>query len=196
MMIAQKRRPSFCRLRISRGFPHPTQHRSLRDIEAKHLQFTMNAWHTPGRVLGNHAENETAQFPVDTPSSHTDSMSRKPSPIQLEPCSVPANNGFRLDQDQHPLPFRPEPPQDHSKQFVRSGKPWLRMLLFQNCELLPKSKVFQEQIAARVKESGCKYGQKSRQAQHEISFTRTHAKVISQLVSMIRRQIGILASHK
>jgi hypothetical protein len=47
-----------------------------------------------------------------------------------------------------------------------------------------------------VKESGCKYGQKSRQAQHEISFTRTHAKVISQLVSMIRRQIGILASHK
>ena len=135
-MIAQKRRPSFCRLMISRSFPHPTQHRSLRNVDAKHFQFPMNARRTPGRVLGDHAEDELTQFPADTLSSRADSMPRKPRPRQLEPCPVPANNCLRLDQDQHPLPSPPEPPQDHPKQFVMSGNPRLRMLLFQNCELL------------------------------------------------------------
>ena len=47
-MILEKSCPALCWLRISRRFPHPTQHRSLGNIEAKHFQFTMNAWCTPG----------------------------------------------------------------------------------------------------------------------------------------------------
>ena len=43
-MILEKSCPALCWLRISRRFPHPTQHRSLGNIEAKHFQFTMNAW--------------------------------------------------------------------------------------------------------------------------------------------------------
>jgi len=39
------------------------------------------------------------------------------------------------------------------EEFVRQSKPGLRMLLFENTELLPKSKIFQKQIAARAKES-------------------------------------------
>jgi hypothetical protein len=35
-MIAQKRGPTLCRLRISRGFSHPTQHGSFRNVEAQH----------------------------------------------------------------------------------------------------------------------------------------------------------------
>jgi hypothetical protein len=46
-MIAQKCRPSLCRLEITRRFPHPTQDGSLRYREAEHLQFTMNARRTP-----------------------------------------------------------------------------------------------------------------------------------------------------
>ena len=56
-MITQKRRPSFCRLRISRRFSHPPQHGSLRKIEAKYPHFTVDARRTPGRVLGNHSED-------------------------------------------------------------------------------------------------------------------------------------------
>lgn len=33
-LVAQKHSPSLCLLRISRGFPHPTKHSSLRNIES------------------------------------------------------------------------------------------------------------------------------------------------------------------
>jgi len=126
----------------------------------------MNAWRTPGRVLDNHAEDEVTQFSADTPSSHTDSMPRKPSPIQLEPCSAPTSNSLWLDQDQHLLPSRPKPPQDYLKEFVLSGKPQPRASFAQNRELLPKSQVFQEQIPAREKQSSCKFSRKPQQVRH------------------------------
>ena len=56
-MIAEKRRPSFGRLRISWRFPHPAEHSSLGNFEAQHLQLTMDARRSPGRVLSNHAED-------------------------------------------------------------------------------------------------------------------------------------------
>ena len=77
------------------------------NIKSKHLQFTMNAWRTTVRVLGNHAEDELAKFPADTRSSHTDSMQRKPSPIQLELCS-PANHSLWLDENQRLFGWRRE----------------------------------------------------------------------------------------
>ena len=73
-MIAQKRRPSFGRLRTPRSFPHPAQHRSLRQVEAQHLQFTMNARSTPGRVLGNHSKDESSQLLADALPARADSM--------------------------------------------------------------------------------------------------------------------------
>src|SRR5271156_380920 len=36
-MIAQKGRPSLCRIRIPWRFPHPAQHRPFRNVEAEHL---------------------------------------------------------------------------------------------------------------------------------------------------------------
>jgi hypothetical protein len=46
-MVAQKGRPLLRRLRIPRSLPHPAQYRSLRNVEAKHVEFTMNARRTP-----------------------------------------------------------------------------------------------------------------------------------------------------
>lgn len=68
-VIAQESRPSFRRLGTSRRFPHPTQHSSFGNIEAEYLQFTMNTRRAPGRIFGNHAEDEVAQFPAYTFSS-------------------------------------------------------------------------------------------------------------------------------
>jgi hypothetical protein len=57
---------------------------------------------------------------------------------------MPANNRIGLYKDHRSLPSRPESPQDHPKQPVRSGKPWLRMLSLQDTELLPQRQVFQD----------------------------------------------------
>jgi hypothetical protein len=54
---------------------------------------------------------------------------------------MPANNGLWLDKNQRLFPSRPEAPQYHPKQFVRCGKSRVRMLLFQDGELLPESQV-------------------------------------------------------
>ena len=146
-VINQKCRPPLRRLRASWGLPHPTQHRSLGDIEAEHLQLTMNPWRTPGWVLGHHAEDKFAYFPAHTFSARTLPMPRQPGPIELEPRPVPANHGVGLYEDQRMLPSRPETTQDHPKQFVRSGKSRMRMSLPQDRKLLPQSQVFKKQIA-------------------------------------------------
>jgi hypothetical protein len=41
----------------------------------------------------------------------------------------------------------------------------------QDGKLLPKGKVFQQQVAARTKELGCQDRQKPQQVQHETSFS-------------------------
>ena len=69
------------------------------------------------------------------------------------------------------------------------------MLPFENAKLLPKSKVFEEQVAARAKEASGHDRQKPQQAHHETSFTRVHAKAGTQPTYLIRQQIAILASH-
>jgi hypothetical protein len=66
---------------------------------------------------------------------------------------------------------------------------------FENAKLLPKSKVFDEQVAARAKEASGHDRQKPQQAQHETSFARVHAKAGTQPTYLIRQQIAILASH-
>lgn len=40
---------------------------------------------------------------------------------------------------------------------------WLRMLSFENAELLSKSQVFEEQVAARAKQSRNEYNQEPQQ---------------------------------
>jgi hypothetical protein len=52
-MIAQKCCPSHCQPWTSGRFPHPPQHRTLRNIEAEHHQLAMNAWRTPSTIVGN-----------------------------------------------------------------------------------------------------------------------------------------------
>lgn len=138
-MIGQKGCPSLCRLGIPRSFPHPALHTSFGNIEAEHFQFCMNSRGTPSRVLCDHAKDEFAQLLTDAFSSHTNPIPREPRPIQLEPGSVPTSDCFRLYKNQRLLPSRPQLPQDHPKQFSGSSKPRLRVLLFHDTELLPKS---------------------------------------------------------
>jgi hypothetical protein len=103
----------------------------------------MNAWRTPGRVLGNYAKDQFAQFPAGGFSPWLASMSKNPRPIQLEPSPMPTDDSLWLNEDQCPPPASPEPPQHHPEQLVRRSKSRRRMLLSENAELLPQSQVFQ-----------------------------------------------------
>ncbi len=171
-MIIQKRRPSLCRLRVSRSLSHPAQHRSLRDIEAQHLQLTMNTRRAPSRILRNHAKDEVTEFSVDALSAGARAMARQPRPIQLESCAMPPYDRLRLHDDQRTFPPCPEPLQDHPEQFVGSGKSRLGMPLFQYGELLSQGHILQKQVTPRTEGLSNQNERESKQAQHETSFTR------------------------
>ena len=125
-MIAEKRRPSLCALRIPRSFSHPAQHRTLRDVEAQHSEFTMDPRRSPGSVLVHYAEDELAQFPAQSFSSRMRGMTGKPGPVELEASLMPANHCLRFNEDQSSLPSRPEAPERDPKESIgtRKSLPW------------------------------------------------------------------------
>lgn len=98
--------------------------------------------------------HELTQFPVQRLSSHTGPMPREPRPTELESCSVPSNDGLRLDKNQRLLPATSNSPQHHPKQSVGTDESQLRMPSPQDRKLLAKRHVFQDQIPARAKEPG------------------------------------------
>ncbi len=90
-MIAQEGRPSLCRLRTTRRFPHPAQLGSLGKIETTHLQLAVNARCAPDWTFRNHAEDQFTQSPADAFSSSADPMPGNSHPVELEPSLVSAN---------------------------------------------------------------------------------------------------------
>lgn len=95
------------------------QYGSFRDVEAQHLQLTMNARRAPVRVLSDHAENDLTQFLAHALSSRSGPLQREPRPVQLETRPVPPNDSPLLEEDQRSIPSRPEPSQDHPEELVR-----------------------------------------------------------------------------
>lgn len=165
-MIAQKRRPVTRPFRVPGRFSHPAQHSSLGDVEAEHLQLTTNTRRAPGRVFGDHTEDEFLQFFARRPSSHAHSTPGDPFPVQLESGAMPADDGFRLDEDQCALPSRPETPQQMPKQFAESRKSRLRMPGFQDGKLLPQGKIFEQKFPARTRGPGKRLKQQLQRAEH------------------------------
>ena len=138
-MIAQKRRPSLCRIRIPWHFPLPAQDGPFRNVEAKHLQFAMNPWRAPRWIVRNHAEDEFAEFNADALPAGANGMPREPGTIPLEAGPGPSHNGLRLDENQCLSPPVPEPPQYDPENPVGDGKARMGMSPFQDSKLLPES---------------------------------------------------------
>jgi hypothetical protein len=175
------------------AFRHPAQDGPFRNVEAKHLQLTMNPWRAPGWIVRNHAEDEFAEFNADALPAGTSWMAREPGPIQLEAGPVPSHNGLRLNENQCLPPPGPEPPQYHPEKSVGNSKPRMRTSPFQDSKLLPESQILQEEIAARTEEHDHRNRQQLHQAQHARSCTRRQSG-LETLIVMIQQQIAILAS--
>jgi hypothetical protein len=61
-MVAEKCKPAFRRLGISPGFAHPTGDGSLGNSKSEHEKFTMNPGCSPGRIFGDHFEDQIANL--------------------------------------------------------------------------------------------------------------------------------------
>ncbi len=61
-VIAEERRPSSCRLGISRGLSHPAQHCALGNLKPEHLQLVVDPRRTPGAILGHPAKDQLPQL--------------------------------------------------------------------------------------------------------------------------------------
>jgi hypothetical protein len=98
-MVSEERQPSLHGIWISRSLPDPSRDTPFRDIETQLEQFTVNARRSPGRILGNHTEDQGANLFADTLASSYSSDSGDPGPIQTKPRTTPVHDGSRSDQD-------------------------------------------------------------------------------------------------
>lgn len=152
-VIAQKRRPSLCRFGVTRRFAHPAKDGSFGDVEAKHFQLAVNARCAPGRVLGDHAKDNFAQFPANALPSRTDPMPRTPSPVVLEPGTMPADDRFGLNDDERLLPARPESAKGDPKQPIRHCHARPRTPMCQHGKLLAQGQILKNQTSAGSEEA-------------------------------------------
>src|SRR5215469_15866034 len=73
-MVSEERQPSRCRIWISRSASDPSRDTPFRDLETQLEQFPVNARRSPGRILGNHTEDQGANLFADTlPPSYLES---------------------------------------------------------------------------------------------------------------------------
>src|SRR5882762_5165579 len=149
-MVSEERQPSLHRIWISRGSPDPSRDTPFRAIETELEQFAVNARCSPGRILGNHTEDQGANLFADTlPSSHSSEFG-DPCPIQAKPRSMPVHRGSRSDQDDRPGPPGPERSQRNPEQLVQGSQSMARSLRVQSQQLPTKSQVFEDEVLART----------------------------------------------
>ena len=136
---------------ISWSQQHPARNGAFRNIETKHLQFPVNPRRAPGGIFGDHFEDKFAQILADSLSSHASRVTREPSPVHTEACTMPADNSLRAHQYQRPLPAGPKSLNCNPEQFVEGRYSRFGSAAFQYGELLPKNQILQQQFAARMK---------------------------------------------
>jgi hypothetical protein len=121
-MVSEERQPSFQGIWIFRSSPDPSRDTHFRDIETQLEQFAVNARCSPGRILGNHTEDQGANlFAYTLPSPYL-SYSGDPCPIQTKPRAMPVHNGSRSDQDERLSPPGPERSQRNPEQLVQGSQ--------------------------------------------------------------------------
>jgi hypothetical protein len=78
----------------------------------------VNARRSPGWILNNHPEDQLSNFLRRRLPPHPRPDSRDQFPVQAKTSSVPANYGFRRDDDKSLFPTRPEATDGDPEQFV------------------------------------------------------------------------------
>jgi len=134
-MVSEERQPSLHGIGISRSSPDPPRDAPFREIETQLDQLAVNARCSPGRILGNHTEDQGSYLFAGTlPSSYL-ADSGDPPPIQTKSRSMPVHDGSRSDQDERLGPPTPERSQRNPEQLVLGRQSTARLLRVQSQQL-------------------------------------------------------------
>jgi len=113
----------------------------------------MDPRRSSGGVLGNHLEDQFPKllrrpFPSNLPPDSGDQP-----PIHTKTTPVPADDGFRRDQDERILPSRPDPPSDYPEELIEKPETRARMSTLQHDELLTQSEILEKETLPPAKEA-------------------------------------------
>jgi len=133
----------------------------------------MNPWRSPGGILGYHTEDQFTQFLARWLPPGTISLPGDPFPVHAESDTVPTNNRFRLDDEKHPLPSRPESAQSDPEELVRHSRASSRLLPNHDRKLLSQRQVLKQKIAPRTEELSRKSDENPQNSKHWTQITLT-----------------------
>src|SRR5580704_13494085 len=193
-MITKKCPPTLGAFRISGRASHPAGDGPLGYLKAQHAQFAMNAWSTPGCVLGHHLQNQIPNFPWDLLATSSLSHFAKECPIQTESTPVPTEHGVRSNQIEALFPIGPELAKGNPKQLIEQTQSGFRMPAFQDDELLAKSEVLQHQVLARTKKATGGYEADPEKIEHG-GIVIADRNLIQAFMPLTSRPDRIVASH-
>ena len=113
----------------------------------------MNARRSPGWVVGDHPEDEIANFRGGRFSSNRSTGPGNQLPIQAKPGPVPTDDGFRGDQDERLPPTRPKASSNYPEESVEVSKAWTRSAPLQHGQLLTQCQILKEETLSRAKKA-------------------------------------------
>src|SRR5215475_8932685 len=77
----------------------------LGNLNAQFQEFSVNSSRSPGCIITTHGSNQIASFFRNTGTSGS-AVANLPGPVPLKSLTMPANDGFRFDNDQGRTPTR------------------------------------------------------------------------------------------
>ena len=152
-MVSKEGQPVLGPVRISRRSLHPTGDGSLGKFKTDHAEFPMYPRRSPGGILSDHTEDQFANLLRCRSSSDLPPDSGDQPPVHTKTSPMPADDGFGRDDDEGPLPSRPDPPSDYPEELIEEVKARARMSTLQHGELLTQSEILEEETSPHAKEA-------------------------------------------
>ena len=134
-MILQKRQPLFPRIAPTSDALQIAGDRAFGNDKAEFLQLTMDLGCAPIRILFGQAPDQDANLFGDLrpASAGTGAL----TPVEAESGTMPADDGFGLDNDENLDPTRPATAEGNPKDPVQPVQLGPGTLAFEHGELLP-----------------------------------------------------------
>ncbi len=128
----------------------------------------MNLRGSPGRVLFGQTSDQTPDFLRDRrpPAAR----SRPPTPVQTKTGAVPADDGFRLHDDEEVGPPRAETAQRSPEQPIKGVQRWARPLALQYGDLLAQGEHLERGIPTTAQEDPDRGQEGEDQFEHDSTF--------------------------
>jgi len=140
-------------------------HACLADIDAEFQQLAVDTWGTPKWILAAHLPNQLAGFFRHCWTSGP-TAANFPCPEQPEALTMPANDGFRPDDDQGRSPIAPDFAQPSPEEPIGGCQFRPPHRATQDAELVPKCQGFQLKGGSRFEGYRRGSGQHVKRAEH------------------------------